>query len=82
MKCQILFSWKKIRKVEDILKYFFLFFQVKQVLTFQANCLHGKISRIHFVKVFIIFQETGFTFHANCLQIMHEISNLFYLGKI
>ena len=34
---------EKIRKVEDILKYFFLFFQVKQVLTFQANCLHGKI---------------------------------------
>ena len=39
----LVFLKKKIRKEEDILKYFFLFFQVKQVLTFQANCLHGKI---------------------------------------
>ena len=44
--------------------------------------LKNKISRIHFAIVFIIFRETGFTFHANCLQSMHEMSNLFFLGKI
>ena len=36
---------------------------------------------MHFVKVFIIFQETGFIFHANCLQSMHEMSNLFFYEK-
>ena len=75
---------KKIRKVDR--RYFeilFLIFPSKTGFDISGKLSpwKNKISRMHFVKVFIIFQETGFTFHSNCLQSMHELSNLFFWEK-
>ena len=82
MKCQIMFSWKnkKSRRYFEIL---FLIFPSKTGFDISGKLSpwKNKISRMHFGKVFIIFQETGFTFHANCLQSMHEMSNLFFWEK-
>ena len=83
MKYQILFSWKnkKSRRYFEIL---FLIFPSKTGydISGKLSPWKNKICRMHFVNVFIIFQGTGFTFHANCLQSMHEMSNLVFLGKI
>ena len=75
---------EKIRKVDR--RYFetlFLIFPSKTGFDISGKLSpwKNKISRMHFVKVFIIFQETGFTVHANCLQSMHEMSNLFFWEK-
>ena len=71
---------KKSRRYFEIL---FLIFPSKTGFDISGKLSpwKNKICRMHFVKVFIIFQETGFTFHANCLQNMHEMSNLFFWEK-